>query len=64
MTELEEVRIIEMQKKIENYILGRLSQAEIDDLWIEFLQFPWWVRYLEIEINLRALATNRSNVNT
>lgn len=56
MTELKGVRIIGMQKKIEKYIFGRLSQEEIDTLWMEFLQVPEWVRYLEIETNLRALA--------
>lgn len=56
MTELEELSIIKMQKKIEKYILGKLSQKDIDALWMELLQFPMWVKYLETEINLRALA--------
>ena len=47
---------IETLQQIENYIFGRLSQKEIDALWMEFLQSPGWLLYLEIEINLRALA--------
>lgn len=58
MTVSEEVRIIDMQKKIEEYILGRLSQDEIDALWMEFLKTPEWLCYLETEINLRVLAYN------
>lgn len=44
---------IALLKKIEDYILGRLFQEEIDDLWIRFLLNPLLFEYLEIEINLR-----------
>lgn len=55
MTETEEVRIIEMMEKIENYILGQLTKDEIDELWMEFLQAPEWLKYFEIELQLRHL---------
>lgn len=51
-----DVSITEMMERIENYILGRLSQKEIDALWVEILHAPGWLRYLETEIDLRALA--------
>jgi hypothetical protein len=37
MIEIEEDRAIEMMERIENYILGGLTQKEIDALWLEFL---------------------------
>ena len=40
---------------IENYILGKLNQNEIDQLWIEFLKDPKLFSYFEIELHLRGI---------
>ena len=50
---MDEKRIIEMMCRIEAYVLGKLNQKEIDDLWIEFLKEPEWLGILEVEILLR-----------
>ena len=52
MTEKE---IMQIQKQIEDFILGKLSQREIDLLWIEFLKAPEWYNLFEVELHLRAL---------
>jgi len=43
---------------IEAYILGRLNQKEIDELWIEFLRSPEWYDLFETELHLRSLGRN------
>ena len=58
MTEKE---ILKIQKQIENFILGKLSQREIDLLWIEFLKAPEWYDLFEVELHLRALGRNAKN---
>lgn len=57
MTTTKERHRIEMQKAIENYILGNLTQEEVDQLWIEILKAPAWLGYLEIEIGIRKLSS-------
>ncbi len=51
MTEKEIIRI---QKLIEDFILGKLNQREIDQLWVEFLKAPEWYDLFEVELHLRA----------
>lgn len=55
MTNTQEVHRIEMQQACENYILGRLSQEEIDELWVQFLKAPDLFEYFEIYIHLSTL---------
>lgn len=43
-------------KKIEAYILGKLSESEVDELWVEFLKTPEWYELFEIELLLTHLA--------
>ena len=59
---MNEKRIIDMMQRIEKYILGKLTQKEIDQLWIEFLKDPEWLKITETEINLRALGRKKINV--
>ena len=33
-----EKRIIEMMSRIDGYVRGRLTQEQIDELWVEFLK--------------------------
>ena len=58
MTTTQGVHQFGMQQKIENYIQGKLSQSEIDKLWIEFLKAPKWYKYFEIELHLKYLIRN------
>lgn len=51
----QELHRIEMQQAIENYILGKLTQQEIDQLWIKFLKAPEWFNYFLTEIHLRSV---------
>ena len=48
-----EKSIIEMMSRIDDYVRGRLTQEQIDELWIEFLKEPYWFRIFEIEVNIR-----------
>jgi len=41
-------------KKIEAYILGDMSDQEIDLLWIEFLRDPEWYDFFETELSIRS----------
>lgn len=53
--ELKGVDTLEIQEKNKNYILGRLNQDEIDELWMEFLKAPKLFDYFMIELHLYAL---------
>jgi len=44
---------IELLKRIDSYIKGRLTQEEIDALWIEFLKYPEMFRYFETEVQIQ-----------
>lgn len=46
---------IQLQRKIEQYIKGDLSQDEIDELWIEFLKHPEWYNWFETKVHLHSL---------
>lgn len=52
---------IELQKKIDLYIKGKLSQEEIDELWKEFLQDPERYDWFETEVHLRSLIKKGKN---
>ncbi len=52
MTDQKTIRILQT---IEKYINGELSQPEIDDLWVEFLQNPEYYRLFETELHLKSL---------
>lgn len=47
---------------IEAYILGRLNQGEIDQLWMEFLRTPEWYDLFESELHLRSFSRD-ANIN-
>ena len=44
-----------MHKQIERYIRGKLTPAEIDQLWIEFIKDPELYQYFITELHLVAL---------
>lgn len=53
---------IEIQNRIEEYIKGRLSDEEIDELWVLFLESPEWFDYFTTLLNLYSIG--RSNTQT
>lgn len=45
---------IEFEKKIENYLQGKLTTGEIDELWAEILREPEYLGHLKTEAQLAA----------
>lgn len=52
---------IEIQKRIEQYIQGRLSDEEVDELWVLFLESPEWFEYFTTLLNLYSIGKTRQN---
>lgn len=48
---------IKMQKKIEQYIQGRIGPEEEDQIWIRFLEDPKWFDYFNTLLGLHAIAS-------
>lgn len=46
---------IEIQKRIDEYIEGNLSENEIDELWVIFLESPEWFDYFTTLLNLYSI---------
>ena len=46
-------RIVKMMSRIDDYVRGRLTQEQIEELWIEFLKEPYWYSIFLVEVNLR-----------
>lgn len=56
---MKETEKIELLEKIDSYIKGRLSQEEIEDLWIEFLKYPDIFHYFETEVQIQDMIKDR-----
>ena len=52
---------IEILKKIDRYIRGKLNQDEIDELWMTFLQYPETYKWFETELHLQSLIKKGKN---
>lgn len=52
---------IEILKKIDRYIRGKLNQQEIDELWMIFLQHPETYKWFETELHLQSLIKKGKN---
>jgi len=50
---------IELLEKIDSYIKGRLSQEEIEALWIEFLKYPDMFHYFETQVQIQDMIQKR-----
>lgn len=50
-----EQKYIELQKRIDAYLNGDLSQKEIDELWADIIGNPDYYKYFETNIHLRQL---------
>jgi tetratricopeptide (TPR) repeat protein len=56
---MNEEKKIELLEKIDSYIKGRLSQDEIEELWIEFLKYPEMFHYFETEVQIQDMIKKR-----
>lgn len=52
---MDKSRDIELEKKIDAYIKGKLSSEEVEELWVELLKKPDYIDLLETEIDLKRL---------
>ena len=50
-----EQKYIELQKRIDAYLAGTLSQQEVDELWADLISDPDYYEYFETNIYLRKL---------
>ncbi len=54
----------QIYKKIEDYAYGRLSSAEVENLWVKILEDPELLSYLETVAHLRQLLSSESKTST
>lgn len=52
---MEQSREIEIRKKIDAYVKGKLSEEEIQQLWNEFAKNPELLEVLELEVHVKTL---------
>lgn len=52
-------RDIQLEKQIDAYIRGHLTEDEIDLLWVELLKKPRYIDLLETELHVRAVIKQR-----
>lgn len=53
--------MIEVSKQMDAYIRGNLSRREIDELWLQFLENPYYYQLFETELHLRNLIQKRGH---
>ncbi len=51
----------EIKEKIDQYVMGRLSADEIEELWIELIQNEYYLDYLKTVANLKAVVAKRKS---
>jgi len=56
---MDEIKKIELLESIDRYIKGKLSQDEIEALWIEFLKYPDIFHYFETQVQIQDMIKNR-----
>jgi len=50
---------LEVEKQIDRYVAGQLSQEEIDELWVELVQHDEYMAYLETSANLKEITRDK-----
>lgn len=50
----------ELEDRIDDYVEGRLSSTEIDELWAELIQDDYYLDYLKTTANLKKLLAERT----
>ncbi len=58
---MDESRDIELEKKIDAYLKGKLSAEEVDALWVELMKKPEYIKLLETEMDLKRLYRQKQN---
>jgi len=53
----------ELERKIDLYLNGRLSEEQIDDLWAELIQDNYYLDYMKSVANLKAVIEEKRKVN-
>ncbi len=48
-------------QKIDDYLNGKLSTGEIEELWVEILDQPEYVNYINTLVNVKEVLKNRKN---
>lgn len=56
---MNELKRAEIQKQIDAYVKGTLSEEQIDDLWVEIAKDPALLDELDIEVHVKELIQNR-----
>jgi len=56
---MDKAKKIELLENIDSYIKGRLSQNEIEALWIEFLKYPDMFHYFETQVQIQDMIKKR-----
>ena len=59
----EHLRDIELEKRMDAYIKGRLDNREAEELWVELLQRPDYIEYLQTELAVKAILDQPSSGN-
>lgn len=54
-------RDIELEKQIDAYVKGKLSEKEAQDLWEQLLQRPEYIEHLKIELGVKAIIEKRAS---
>lgn len=57
---MEDSRDLNLEKKIDAYIKGRLTKEEVEDLWIELLKRPDYIYRLETELSIKRIYEQES----
>jgi len=52
----------ELIKKLDAYVKGKLSSAEVDELWVELLKKPEYLSYLDTLTNVKAIIESKAKV--
>jgi tetratricopeptide (TPR) repeat protein len=50
----------ELEQQIEDYVNGKLSPSEVDELWAELIQDEYYMDYMKSVANLKKIAKNQS----
>ena len=54
-------RDLELEKKIDAYVKGQLSEEEAEKLWVKLLQRPDYIELLETELGVQSIIQKRSS---
>lgn len=56
---MKKMRKLSLVKRIDAYLNGDLDEEESEQLWVELLQHPEYIDYLETEMAVRRIVASR-----